>query len=94
MAITLRLAPALEARAKQHASDLGVSLNALVAVSLDAYLRAGQFVPEPAAVAVPAAVPEPEPVPGADPAPSPVLSPAKPAQQPFRHPGAKKKLRR
>lgn len=40
MAFSLRLPPALEADARARCERLGISLNALVCVALDAYLRA------------------------------------------------------
>lgn len=45
MAYSLRLPPVLDARARERAADLGISLNALVCVALDAYLRAGIAIP-------------------------------------------------
>lgn len=39
MAYSLRLPAALDAAARNHASNMGISLNALVCVALDAYLR-------------------------------------------------------
>lgn len=87
MATTLRLSPALEARAKQHASDLGVSVNALVAVALDAYLRTGSSPPvEPpgAGETRPADPPEVvRPVPAADTRATPG-KPAKSRKKPWR----------
>lgn len=44
MAFSLRLPPALEADARARCDRLGISLNALVCVALDSYLRG----PEPA----------------------------------------------
>ena len=40
MAFSLRLPPALEADARSRCERLGISLNALLCVALDAYLRA------------------------------------------------------
>ena len=78
MATTLRLSSTLETRAKQHAADLGVSLNALVAVALDAYLRAGTSAPptshgrpEPGPVEQPTSPPAPGPLSGQDSQPGP-----------------------
>ena len=39
MAFSLRIPPALEADARARAERLGISLNALLCVALDAYLR-------------------------------------------------------
>ena len=67
---TLRLSPELAALAKARAESLGVSLNALVAFALDAYLRG-------AAPAAPAAAPASPPA--ARPAPAaPAAAPAAP----------------
>lgn len=38
--INLRLSPALETRAREHADHLGISINALMSVAADAYFRA------------------------------------------------------
>lgn len=68
MASTLRLPPELDAEARERCQRLGISLNALVCVALDAYLRnppvlaagpafpadAGMAGPSPAAESVPA----------------------------------------
>lgn len=51
---TLRLSPELAALAKARAESLGVSLNALVAFALDAYLRGGVAVPGQQQPAMPA----------------------------------------
>ena len=87
MATTLRLSPALEARAKQHAADLGVSVNALVAVALDAYLRIGSSAPpEPPGPGEPRPADPPEvvrPVPPADTRATPG-KPTKPRKKPWR----------
>lgn len=40
MAINIRLSPTLEARARTRSDDLGISINAIVSVALDAYLSA------------------------------------------------------
>ena len=68
MAYSLRLPDALDTAARVRADYLGISLNALVCVALDAYLR-GSAEPEP--------VPD-KPAPGED--RSPQARPAKPAQ--------------
>ena len=39
MAINVRLSPKLEARAREHSDDIGLSLNALISVALDTYIR-------------------------------------------------------
>ena len=41
MAFSLRLPEELEQRARERAQAVGISLNAMVCVALDAYLRAG-----------------------------------------------------
>lgn len=56
---TIRLSPDLSALARARAESLGVSLSALVAFALDAYMRQ-----QPAPVPVPVPVPVPG-VPGA-----------------------------
>ena len=55
MAFALRLPARLDTSARAHAEYMGISLNALVCVALDAYIRGVSVVP-----AVPAAVPSPE----------------------------------
>lgn len=54
MAFSLRLPPALEADARARCERLGISLNALVCVALDAYLRAPSQPAAPAAAQHPA----------------------------------------
>jgi hypothetical protein len=57
MSYPLRLSPALDAQARERAELLGISLNALVAVALDAYLRGPTQQPakvKPAPAAKPA----------------------------------------
>ena len=90
MAFSLRLPPALEADARARSDRLGISLNALVCVALDSYIRG----PEPAS-AVPglgqvpatcttseASIP-PAPVPEPVPRKKPVLTaPPFPAPEP------------
>ena len=49
MAFNLRIPAALESEARERCERLGISLNALVCVALDAYLRQGAAAPEPAA---------------------------------------------
>lgn len=46
MAYSLRLPEDLDARARERAQAIGISLNALVCVALDAYLRSGISLPE------------------------------------------------
>jgi hypothetical protein len=41
MSFNLRLTPNLELRAKARAEELGISLNAIISVAIDAYLSAG-----------------------------------------------------
>lgn len=43
----MRLSLNLEARARQHAEDLGISINALVSVAMDSYLRSLDLAPRP-----------------------------------------------
>ena len=61
MAFSLRIPPALEADARARAERLGISLNALLCVALDAYLR-GPDAARPVASA-PLSEPAPAPVP-------------------------------
>lgn len=72
MAYTLRLPDALDAAARAKADYLGISLNALLCVALDAYLRGPADAPAPPVGAAPGGVeapsktksgPEPEPEP-------------------------------
>lgn len=49
MAFNLRIPAPLESEARERCERLGISLNALVCVALDAYLRQGAAAPEPAA---------------------------------------------
>lgn len=46
MAYSLRLPPALDADARARCDRLGISLNALICVALDAYLQGSQAVEE------------------------------------------------
>lgn len=57
MSYPLRLPQQLDAEARERAERLGISLNALIAVALDAYLR-GQL---PAVQAQPVNTPKPKP---------------------------------
>lgn len=63
MAINIRLSPTLEARARTRSDDLGISINAIVSVALDAYLNASPHSShaEPRKEALPGPLPEPEP---------------------------------
>ena len=66
MAYSLRLNPALDALARDRATALGVSLNALFSIAVDAYLRpAQQPGPAIAGAAPGTAAPAPAPVPTA-----------------------------
>ena len=83
MAFSLRLPEELEQRARDRAQAVGISLNAMVCVALDAYLRAGILhaqhgtkTPEPGERV--AGLPQRQPVPvptirEPDPDPKPVL---------------------
>jgi hypothetical protein len=94
MAFSLRLPPALEADARARCERLGISLNALLCVALDAYLREPalpgvQHPPEASAaaglVSVSTSCTNPEaPSPGPAPVPEPVPVPAslKPRKKP------------
>lgn len=54
MPFLLRLPDALDAQVRDKAQSLGISINALLCVAADAYLRGGILVtPEPAAAASP-----------------------------------------
>lgn len=88
MAFSLRLPPALDADARARCDRLGISLNALVCVALDSYIRG----PEPAS-AVPGLGPVPAtcttseapipPAPLPEPCKKPVLTaPPFPAPEP------------
>lgn len=68
MAITIRLTPQIETLAKSYCERVGISLNGLIGVALDAYLQR----PETAPASAPAAL-QPEPV---TPAPAAASSPA------------------
>lgn len=78
MAFSLRLTPALDQRARARADELGLSMNALVSVAVDLYLRVGQQIEERAAsgesVLQPAGQIEPAlPAPKKPPSPLPVI---------------------
>ena len=53
MAYSLRLPDTLDAAARAKADYLGISLNALLCVALDAYLRSPSELPTPASRAAP-----------------------------------------
>ena len=86
---SLRLPETLEADARAKAAQLGISINALVCVAVDAYLRGGGFQPiteplapsptiPPASTPITALEPITEPL---APSPSPALSkPKKPVR--------------
>lgn len=65
MSFNLRLTPNLELRAKARAEELGISLNAIISVAIDAYLSAGPHGNHgdimKAAVAPKSVVPKPSP---------------------------------
>lgn len=63
MAINIRLSPTLEALARQYCERVGISLNSLVGVSLDAYLRQSERPSVASAPEPPASVPGPSPAP-------------------------------
>ena len=79
----LRWPPALKARAQDRASALGLSLNGLVCVALDAYLSAPAVAP-----AAPAAAPRTAP------AVAPEAAPAAPTMNREQRRAAKSKRRR
>ena len=85
MAFSLRIPPALEADARARCDRLGISLNALLCVALDSYLRGPDPAPDgraaPGLVSVSTTCTNPEaPVP--DPAPVPAPGPTVPRQKP------------
>lgn len=67
MALNIRLSPALDLLARDYCERVGISLNSLVGVALDAYLRQPEPAKPPApavalaAPAAPAPAPAPEP---------------------------------
>ena len=83
----LRWPPALKARAQDRAAALGLSLNGLVCVALDAYLSAPAAAPK-AAPAAPAAAPRTAP------AVAPEAAPAAPTMNREQRRAAKSKRRR
>ena len=71
MAVTIRLTPHIESLAKDYCERVGISLNSLVGVALDAYLQRPEQPPKVAPASAPAALqPEPATV-AAAPAPGP-----------------------
>ena len=79
----LRWPPALKARAQDRAAALGLSLNGLVCVALDAYLSAPAAAPVPPPAAAPKAAPAaPAAAPRTAPAVAPEAAPAAPQQPP------------
>lgn len=71
MAFSLRIPPALEVDARARAERLGISLNALLCVALDAYLR-GPEVARPVASAPLSEPATPHIALAPEPAPAPV----------------------
>lgn len=72
---TLRLPPDLAALARARAESIGVSLNALICVALDAYLAAPAAAPvPPPAVALKAAPAAPAVAPRTAPAVAPTMN--------------------
>ncbi len=74
MAVNIRLTPQVDLLARAYCERVGISLNALVGVALDAFLQR----PETAPVSAPAAL-QPEPV---TPAPVAARSPAPATSKP------------
>ena len=83
----LRWPPALKARAQDRAAALGLSLNGLVCVALDAYLSAPAAAP-----AAPAAAPRTAPA--VAPEAAPEAAPAAPTMNREQRRAAKSKRRR
>ena len=95
----LRWPPALKARAQDRAAALGLSLNGLVCVALDAYLSAPAAAPKAAPVPPPAAAPKAAPAapaaaPRTAPAVAPEAAPAAPTMNREQRRAAKSKRRR
>jgi hypothetical protein len=62
MALNIRLSPSVDLLARDYCDRVGISLNSLVGVALDAYLRQSEPVtPAPAVAASAPAAPPPEP---------------------------------
>lgn len=68
MALNIRLSPALDLLARDYCERVGISLNSLVGVALDAYLRQPEPAKPAAPVLPPAAPAAAAPAPVADPA--------------------------
>ena len=91
----LRWPPALKARAQERAAALGLSLNGLVCVALDAYLSAPAAAPVPPPAAAPKAAPAaPAAAPRTAPAVAPEAAPAAPTMNREQRRAAKSKRRR
>lgn len=91
----LRWPPALKARAQDRAAALGLSLNGLVCVALDAYLAAPEAAPVPPPAAAPKAAPAaPAAAPRTAPAVAPEVAPAAPTMNREQRRAAKSKRRR
>ena len=91
----LRWPPALKARAQDRAAALGLSLNGLVCVALDAYLSAPAAAPVPPPAAAPkAALAAPAAAPRTAPAVAPEAAPAAPTMNREQRRAAKSKRRR
>lgn len=91
----LRWPPALKARAQDRAAALGLSLNGLVCVALDAYLSAPAAAPVPPPAAAPKAAPAaPAAAPRTAPAVAPEAAPAAPTMNREQRRAAKSKRRR
>ena len=88
----LRWPPALKARAQDRAAALGLSLNGLVCVALDAYLAAPAAAPVPPPAAAPKAAPAAAP--RTAPAVAPEVAPAAPTMNREQRRAAKSKRRR
>ena len=88
----LRWPPALKARAQDRAAALGLSLNGLVCVALDAYLSAPAAAPVPPPAAAPKAAPAAAP--RTAPAVAPEVAPAAPTMNREQRRAAKSKRRR
>jgi outer membrane biosynthesis protein TonB len=64
MATNIRLSPALDSRVRGYCEEVGISLNALVSIALDLYLRTPDEPSEPAAQRESVApIPQPENIP-------------------------------
>ena len=91
----LRWPPALKARAQDRAAALGLSLNGLVCVALDAYLSAPAAAPVSPPAAAPKAAPAaPAAAPRTAPAVAPEVAPAAPTMNREQRRAAKAKKRR